>query len=70
MRECCEELFLTFLYSFKSMSSIGETLNKEGGQELSFMLPAMQQQFECMNMVFNEIQDWMDVQETVIATLR
>ena len=69
MRECCEELFLTFLYSFKSMSSTGETLNKEGGQELSFMLPAMQQQFECMNMVFNEIQDWMDVQETVIATL-
>ena len=52
------------------MSSTGETLNKEGGQESSFMLPAMQQQFECMNMVFNEIQDWMDVQETVIATLR
>ena len=51
------------------MSSTGETLNKEGGQESSFMLPAMQQQFECMNMVFNEIQDWMDVQETVIATL-
>ena len=70
MRECCEELFLTFLYSFKSMSSTGETLNKEGGQESSLMLPAMQQQFECMNMVFNEIQDWMDVQETVIATLR
>ena len=34
------------------------------------MLQPMQQQFECMNMVFNEIQDWMDVQETVIATLR
>ena len=34
------------------------------------MLPAMQQQFERMNVVFNEIQDCMDVQDTVIATLR
>ena len=33
------------------------------------MLPAMQQQFERMNVVFNEIQDWIDVQDTVIATL-
>ena len=31
MRECCEKLFLTFLYSFKSMSSRGEASNKEGG---------------------------------------
>ena len=51
------------------MSSTGETLNKEGGQESSLMLPAMQQQFERMNVVFNEIQDWIDVQDTVIATL-
>ena len=70
MRECCEELFLTFLYSFKSMSSRGETLNKEGGEESSFMLQAMQQQFEHMNVVFNEIRDQMDRQDAVIATLR
>ena len=70
MRECCEELFLTFLYSFKSMSSKGETLNKEGGEESSFMLQAMQQQFECMNMVFNEIRHRMDRQDAVIASLR
>ena len=38
MRECCEELFLTFLYNFKSMSSRGEASNKEGGEESSFML--------------------------------
>ena len=55
MRECCEELFLTFLCSFKSMSSKGETSNGEGGEESSLMLQAMQQQFECMNVVFNEI---------------
>ena len=43
MRECCEELFLTFLCSFKSMSAKGETSNGEGGQESSLMLQAMQQ---------------------------
>ena len=70
MRECCEELFLTFLYSFKNMSSWGNTSNKEGGEESSFMLQAMQQQFERMNEVFNEIQDQIDRQDFVIATLR
>ena len=34
------------------------------------MLQAMQQQFECMNVVFNEIWDQMDRQDAVIATLR
>ena len=33
------------------------------------MLQAMQQQFECMNVVFNEIWDQMDRQDVVIATL-
>ena len=70
MRECCEELFLTLLCSFKNMSSKGDTLNKEGREESSFMLQAMQQQFERMNIVFNEIQDQMDRQDVVIATLR
>ena len=51
------------------MSSKGETSSKEGGEESSFMLQAMQQQFERMNMVFSEIQDWMDRQDIVIATL-
>ena len=57
MRECCEELFLTFLCSFKSMPYRGETSNREGGEESSLMLQAMQQYFERMNMVFNEIRD-------------
>ena len=70
MRESCEELFLAFLYNFKSMSSRGETSNKEGEEESSLMLQAMQQQFECMNVVFNKIRDWMDRQDDVIATLR
>ena len=34
------------------------------------MLQAMQQQFEHMNVVFNDIQDQMDRQDTVIASFR
>ena len=33
------------------------------------MFQAMQQQFERMNMVFNDIRDWMDRQDAVIASL-
>ncbi|XP_075662695.1 uncharacterized protein LOC142632168 [Castanea sativa] len=51
------------------MCSRGETSNREGGEESSIMLQAMQQQFECMKMVFNEIRDRMDGQDTIIATL-
>ena len=35
----------------------GEALNREEREESSLMLQAMQQQFECMNVVFNEIRD-------------
>ena len=70
MRECCEELFLTFFCSFKNMSSRDETLNREGREESSLVLQAMQQQFERMNVVFNDIRDWMDRQDAVIASLR
>lgn len=69
MRECCEELFLTILCCFKSMSFRCETSNREGGEESSIILQAMQQQFERMNVVFNEIRDRMDRQDIVIATL-
>ena len=34
------------------------------------MLQAMQQQFERMNVVFNDIRDWMDRHDAVIASLR
>ena len=34
------------------------------------MLQAMLQQFECMNVVFNDIRDQMDMQDAVIASLR
>ena len=70
MREYCEKLFLTFLCSFKNMSSRDETSNREGREESSLMLQAMQQQFERMNMVFNDIRDQMDRQDVVIASLR
>ena len=52
------------------MSSRGETSNREGGEESPLMLQAMQQQFERMNMVFNDIRDRMYRQDTVIASLR
>ena len=53
------------------MSSRGEASNKEGGggEESSLMLQVMQQKFECMNVVFNKIQDRMDMQDIIIATL-
>ena len=52
------------------MSFRGETSNKEGQAESSLMLRAMQQQFERMDMMFNEIRDRMDRQDAVIATWR
>ena len=52
------------------MSFRGEASNREGGEESSLMLQAMQQQFEHMNVVFNDIRDWMDKQDAVIASLR
>jgi len=64
VRECCEELFLTFFYSFKNM---GDTSNQEGKEESSFVLHAMQHQFARMDVVFNEIRDRMDRQDAVIA---
>ena len=51
------------------MSSRGEASNREGGKESSLMLQAMQQQFERMNVVFNEIWDRMDRKDAVIANL-
>ena len=52
------------------MSSRGETSNREGREESSLMLQAMQQQFKRMNVVFNDIWDRMDRQDAVIASLR
>ncbi|RVW82856.1 hypothetical protein CK203_051154 [Vitis vinifera] len=52
------------------MSSRGETSNNEGGEESSLMLQAMQQQFERMNVVFNDIRDPMDRQDAFITSLR
>ncbi|KAL6350802.1 hypothetical protein AAG906_031388 [Vitis piasezkii] len=42
------------------MSSKGKTSNREGGDESSLMLQPMEQQFERMNMVFNDIRDRME----------
>ena len=51
------------------MSSRGEASNREGGEDSPLRWQAMQQQFECMNVVFNEIRDQMDRQDAVVATL-
>ena len=42
------------------MSSKGEISNKEGQAESSLMLRALQQEFECVDVMFNEIWDLMD----------
>uniref|UniRef100_A0A2N9HQK0 Integrase catalytic domain-containing protein n=1 Tax=Fagus sylvatica TaxID=28930 RepID=A0A2N9HQK0_FAGSY len=52
------------------MSSKGDTSNKEGQEESPLVLRAMQQQFERMDVLFNEIRDRMDRQDAVIATWR
>jgi hypothetical protein len=52
------------------MSSRGETSNNEGQAESSLMLRAMQQQFERMDVMFNEIRDRMDRQDAVITGWR
>ena len=39
------------------MSSKGNTSNNEGGEVTTTMLQAMQQQFERINVVFNEMRD-------------
>ena len=49
------------------MSFRGETSNNEGQAESSLMLRAMQQQFERMDVMFNEIRDRMDRQDAVLA---
>lgn len=49
---------------------MGDTSNQEGREELSYVLQAMQQQFACMDVVFNEIWDRMDRQDTIIAAWR
>ena len=49
------------------MSSRGETSNNEGQAESSLMLRAMQQQFERMDVMFNEIRDRMDRHDAVLA---
>jgi hypothetical protein len=52
------------------MPSKDGTSNKEGGEESFFMLQDIQQQFELVNMVFNEIWDRMDRQNAVIVSWR
>ena len=50
------------------MSYRDDTPHQEGTAGSSVMMHAMQQQFEHMNVMFNEIRDQMDRQDTVIAT--
>ena len=44
--------------------------SNQGKEDSSFMLQAMQQQFDRMGVMFNEIRDRMDRQDAAIATLR
>ena len=69
MREYCEELFLTFLCSFKiCLPGAKHQIGKEGRSHPSCYRP-------CNNslsayVVFNDIRDRMDRQDAIIASLR
>ena len=52
------------------MYSKGESSSKEKRKNTSFVLEAMQQQFEHLNMVFGEIRDRMDRQDEAIANMQ
>ena len=52
------------------MSSKSDTSSKEGREESFFTLESMQQQFERINVAFNEILDRINRQDIVTSTWR
>ena len=52
------------------MSNREETLSKGDLQNMAFVINAMQQQFECLNVVLTEFRERMDRHDTVITNLQ
>jgi hypothetical protein len=73
VRECVRFLPLTFFVLFCSalkMSHKSDSTPKEEVDNSFFVLRAMQQQFERLNLVLEEVKDRMDQQEVVIRNLQ
>jgi len=67
----CEVLPLTFLFcGALKMSHKSDSSPKEEADNSFFVLRAMQQQFERLNLVLEEVKDRMDQQEVVIINLQ
>jgi hypothetical protein len=67
----CEVLPLTFLFcTVLKMSHKSDSSPKEEADNSFFVLRAMQQQFEQLNLVMEEVKDRMDHQEVVIRNLQ
>lgn len=43
---------------------------EKGWKNNSFLFQAIQQQFECMNVMFGETKDWLELQDVAIANLQ
>jgi len=76
VRECVKFLPLTFFFflvlfcSALKMSHKSDSTPKEEADNSFFVLRAMQQQFEQLNLVLEEVKDRMDQQEVVIRNLQ
>ena len=70
MRECVRIYFVTTNMRFQISTMSSKDRSSPTKEKDSFMLPAMQQQFERMNVMFGEVQDRKERQETAIASLR
>jgi hypothetical protein len=67
----CEVLPLTFLFcSALKMSHKSDSSPKEEADNSLFVLRDMQQHFERLNLVMEEVKDRMDQQEVVIRNLQ
>ena len=71
VRECVRfstNIFFFFLHHI-TMSRKGDSSPKGKADNSSFVLQAMQQQFERLNFVLDEVRDRMDHQEAAIRNL-
>lgn len=52
------------------MSSRDRSLSKDGREDVTFTLKTMQQQFEMMTTLMANMNEWIERQEAIIATLQ
>ena len=69
-RKCVRLLLLTIFLQVRIMSSRKVSASKDVEARGAFTMQAMNQQFEWLNFLFDEIKDKMDGQDAAIATLQ